>query len=114
MAGIGIKLERVYRHPSLGMHLYGFTYSMIITIAPILIVIGAVIISQIILRFDTAEYIHRELFADTVLYTFIFALLVTSPLNAVLSKYISDIIYAQDDLGNDHRSTRCCPNTFPT
>jgi uncharacterized membrane protein len=95
MAGIGIKLERVYRHPSLGMHLYGFTYSMIITIAPILIVIGAVIISQIILRFDTAEYIHRELFADTVLYTFIFALLVTSPLNAVLSKYISDIIYEE-------------------
>ena len=100
MAGIGIKLNRVYQHPSLGMHLYGFTYSMIITIAPILIVIGALVLSQIILRFDTLEYMRRELFSDTVLYIFIFALLFTSPLNAVLSKYISDIIYEEkyDDI----------------
>lgn len=95
MAGIGIRLNRVYRHRSLGMHLYGYAYSMIVTIAPIMIVIAALLASQIILRFETVDYLSRELFADTVLYTFIFALLCTSPLNAVLSKYISDIIYEE-------------------
>ncbi len=93
MAGIGIKLNRVYRHPSLGMHLYGFTYSTVVTVAPVFVVIGALLVSQIILHFESIDYRSRELFADTVLYTFIFALLSTAPLNAVLSKYISDIIY---------------------
>lgn len=86
MAGIGIKLNRVYRHRSLGMHLYGFAYSALVTVAPVFVVIGAVFVSQIILHFETIDYGSRELFADTVLYIFIFALLCTSPLNAVLSK----------------------------
>ena len=100
MAGIGIKLNRVYRHRSLGMHLYGFAYSALVTVAPVFVVIGAVFVSQIILHFETIDYGSRELFADTVLYIFIFALLCTSPLNAVLSKYISDIIYEEkyDDI----------------
>ena len=100
MAGIGIKLNRVYRHRSLGMHLYGFAYSALVTVAPVFVVIGAVFVSQLILHFETIDYGSRELFADTVLYIFIFALLCTSPLNAVLSKYISDIIYEEkyDDI----------------
>lgn len=93
MAGIGIKLNRVFRHRSLGMHLYGFAYSALVTVAPVFVVIGAVFISQIILHFETVDYGRRELFADTMLYIFIFALMFTSPLNAVLSKYLSDIIY---------------------
>ena len=96
MAGIGIKLNRVYRHPSLGMHLYGFTYSTVVTVAPVFVVIGALMVSQIILHCEMIEYMRRELFADTVLYIFIFALLCTSPLNAVLSKYISDTIYEEN------------------
>ena len=93
MAGIGFKLNRVYRHRSLGMHLYGFAYSALVTVAPVFVVIGAVVVSQIILHFETLDYSSRELFADSMLYIFIFALLCTSPLNAVLSKYLSDIIY---------------------
>ncbi len=95
MAGIGVRLSRVYAHRSLGMHLYGFTYSMVVTVAPIVIVIGALLISQVILGFETVGYMRRELFADTVLYIFLFALLLSSPLNAVLSKYISDVIYEE-------------------
>ena len=95
MAGIGFKLNRIYRHRSLGMHLYGFTYSAVVTVAPVFVVIGAVFVSQIILHFEAIDYNSRELFADTMLYTFIFGLLCTSPLNAVLSKYLSDIIYEE-------------------
>ena len=95
MAGIGIKLNRVYRHPSLGMHLYGFVYSTIVTVAPIFVVIGAMLVSQLILHFEAVEYMRRELFADTMLYIFIFGLLCTAPLNAVLSRYISDVIYEE-------------------
>ena len=95
MGGIGIKLNRVFRHRSLFMHLYGFLYSTIVTVAPMFVVIGAILVSQILLHFETLGYMQRELFSDTVLYIFIFAVLFTSPLNAVLSKYISDIIFEE-------------------
>ena len=100
MGGIGIKLNRVYRHRSLFMHLYGYLYSAMITVAPMFVVIGAILVSQIILHFETVGYMRRELFSDTVLYIFIFSVLFTSPLNAVLSKYISDIIFKEqfDDI----------------
>ena len=82
------------------MHLYGFGYSAVITVVPMFVVIGAILVSQIIMRFETVGYMQRELFADTILYIFIFSVLFTSPLNAVLSKYISDIIFEEkyDDI----------------
>ncbi|MBQ7161393.1 MAG: exopolysaccharide Pel transporter PelG [Clostridia bacterium] len=100
MAGIGIKLNKVYRHRSLTMHLYGFGYSTMITVVPMFVVIGAILVSQLILRFESVGYMQRELFADTILYIFIFSVLFTSPLNAVLSKYISDVIFEEryDDI----------------
>ena len=65
------------------------------TIAPMILVIGSIIIMNIVLDTEIIEYSHRELFACTILYIFIFSLLTTSPLNAVLSRYMSDIIYKE-------------------
>ncbi len=95
MAGIGVKLNRIYRKRSLTARLYGFAYSTVITIAPMFVVIGAVLTAEILLKFPLASYMRRELFADTLLYTFIFSLLTVSPLNAVLSKYVSDIFFEE-------------------
>jgi len=95
MGGIGIKLNKIYRHRSLLSHLYGFLYSTIVTVAPMFVVIGAILVSELILHFESVGYYRRELFADTVLYIFIFSVLFTSPLNAVLSKYISDTIFEE-------------------
>ena len=39
MAGIGVKLNRIYRKRSLTARLYGFAYSTVITIAPMFVVI---------------------------------------------------------------------------
>ena len=96
MAGIGIKLNRIYRKKSLVAHLYGFAYSTVITVAPMFVVIGVILLAQHLLSFSLAGYMERELFADTVLYTFIFSLLAVSPFNAVLSKYVSDVIFNEN------------------
>ena len=95
MAGIGIKLNKIYRRNSLIARIYGYVYSTVITVAPMFVVIGAILLAQYLLRFSHASYLRRELFADTVLYTFIFSLLAVSPFNAVLSKYISDVIFQE-------------------
>ena len=71
-----------------------------LTVAPMFVVIGAIIVSQVLLDYSTVDYFRRELFADTVLYIFIFSLLSASPFNAVLSRYLSDVIFNEkyDDI----------------
>ncbi len=95
MAGIGIRLNRIYSKNTVTTNLVGFGYSIVVTIAPMILVIGAVILMQWLLGFNSLEYFSRELFSCTVLYIFIFALLCGSPLNAVLSRYLSDVIYKE-------------------
>lgn len=93
MAGIGVKLNRIYGKHSVAANVFGFFYSIVVTIAPVLVVIGSLMLMQKALGFNTVGFFDRELFSCTVLYIFIFSLLTTSPFNAVLSRYLSDAIF---------------------
>ncbi len=95
MAGIGIKLNRIYSKNTITTNLVGFGYSTVITIAPMFLVIVAVILMQRLLGFSKIGYADRELYSCTILYVFIFSLLTAAPFNAVLSKYMSDVIYEE-------------------
>lgn len=95
MAGIGIKLNKIYGKNTITTNLYGFAYSSVITVAPMFVVIGAVILMQFVLGFLKVGYAQRELYSCTVLYIFIFALLTAAPFNSVLSKYMSDVIFKE-------------------
>ncbi len=100
MAGIGVQLNKIYQKNTLSADLVGFGYSMTVTIAPMVLVIGNLMLMEHLFGFSTVGYARRELFSCTVLYIFIFSLLTTSPFNAVLSKYMSDVIYEEhyDDI----------------
>lgn len=93
MAGIGIKLNKIYDKHTITTNLVGAGYSVLITIAPLLWVILAVVLMQYLLGFSKVGYAGRELFSCTVLYIFIFSLLTVSPFNAVLSRYLSDVFF---------------------
>ena len=93
MAGIGVKLNRIYHKNTITTNVIGFFYSIVVTIAPVLVVIINLVMMQKALKFNTVGYFDRELFSCTVLYIFIFSLLTTSPFNAVLSRYLSDVIF---------------------
>lgn len=95
MAGIGVKLSRIYHKNTITTDIVGFFYSTVVTIAPVLVVIINLMLMQWVLKFNTVRYIDRELFSCTVLYIFIFSLLTTSPFNAVLSRYMSDVIFEE-------------------
>ena len=95
MAGIGVRLNRIYSKNSIVTYLFGLGYSMVLTVAPMFLVIAAIMIMQRILGFSKVGYADRELFSCTVLYIFIFSLLTASPFNAVLSRYMSDVIYKE-------------------
>ena len=93
MAGIGIKLNKIYGKNTLTTDLIGAGYSTILTIAPMIVVIAALVLMEQFLGFSKVDYAIRELFSCTILYVFIFALLTASPFNSVLSRYMSDVIY---------------------
>lgn len=95
MAGVGVKLNRIFKKDSIAVDIAGFTYSIVITIAPMLVVIAGILLMGWVLGLGEAAYLDRELFSCTVLYVFIFALLVVAPFNAVLSKYVQDAIYEE-------------------
>lgn len=95
MAGVGVKLNKIYGKNTVSSNLYGFVYSTIITIAPMLLVFAAVMLMQFLLGFSRTGYALRELYSCTVLYIFIFAFLVVSPFNPVLSRFMSDTIYEE-------------------
>lgn len=95
MAGIGIKLSNIYKRKAIISQLLGIGYSTAVTIAPMLIVIITIYVMMQFLGFSDIGYTSREIFACTILYMFIFSVLATSPLNAVLSKYLSDVIYEE-------------------
>lgn len=95
MAGIGVKLNKIYQKNTIATSLAGFAYSTMSTVTPMLVVILNVMLMEYFLDFKTLGLVERELFSCTVLYTFIFALLTASPFNSVLSKYMSDVIYEE-------------------
>ena len=95
MAGIGIRLNKIFKRHTLIHTLYGSGYSMLATVTPMLVVIGAMLLMYVFLGFDSVRYYDRELFSCTILYVFIFSLLAASPFNSVLSKYVGDRIFEE-------------------
>ena len=93
MAGIGIKLNKFFDKGTVTGYLAGSGYSVVTTIAPMLLVIADILAMQKILGYSDAAYGSRQLFQATILYIFVFALLASAPLNAVLSRYVSDVIF---------------------
>lgn len=95
MAGIGVKLNKIYSKKTMLTSLIGVGYSAVITVVPMLLVIAAVMLMEPLLGVSKLNYAVRELYSCTVLYIFIFGLLTAAPFNAVLSKYLSDVIYEE-------------------
>ena len=72
MAGIGVKLNKIFQKNTITSDIIGFGYSTVVTIAPMLVVIADILLMRYFLGFSDVLYSTRMLFACTVLYIFIF------------------------------------------
>ena len=61
MAGVGVRLNRIFEKKSIAADIAGFTYSIVITIAPTLVVILGILLMGRVLGFDEVSYLDREL-----------------------------------------------------
>lgn len=95
MAGIGVKLNRMFGRKSVFSEVYGAVYSSATTIAPMILIIGSLLLVYQIFGFDTISYANRALFFCSLLYVFVFSLIVTSIYNTLFSKYLADKTYEE-------------------
>lgn len=100
MAGIGFELKKIFKEESIFRLVSGASYSTIVTVGPTIVVIATIISLYSILGLLSVSYYERELLSSTILYGFIFSLLVTVPFSGVMSRYIADKIYEEkyDDI----------------
>jgi uncharacterized membrane protein len=100
MAGIGFELKKIYRKKNIVNILHGIGYSTMVTVGPTIITILVIMAMYRLLRLSHVSYADRELLSSTALYAFIFPLIISTPFNSVLSRYIADKIFEQklDDI----------------
>lgn len=96
MAGIGFELKKIYKKDSLVSVLSGAAYSTVVVIGPTVIVMFTLLALYGILGYLDVMYSDRDLLSSSILYIFIFALIITAPINAVLSRYIADRIFEEN------------------
>ncbi|MDD6395042.1 MAG: exopolysaccharide Pel transporter PelG [Firmicutes bacterium] len=95
MAGIGFELKKLMGKGNIVNMLAGTTYAIMVTIGPTILLTGTLMLMYVILPYSQAAFADREFLSATILYVFIFSMIVTSPLNSVLSRYVADKIYQE-------------------
>lgn len=108
MAGIGFELKRLFSKEGIISSVFAGLYATVVTIGPTIMVILAINLMHILLPYVNIAWKQREVLSSTILYVFIFSLIISSPINIILSRYTADKIYMEDfesilpalDMGN--------------
>lgn len=95
MAGIGFELRKIFKERSIFNLLRGTFYSAFTVIGPMLIVILCITALFTIMDYQSIEHGQKDLLMSLILYVFIFSLIATNPLSAVVSRYIADKIFEE-------------------
>lgn len=96
MAGIGFELRKIFKERSIVNLLKGTFYSAFTVIGPMLIVIGCISVLFTIMDYQSIDHGQKDLMMSLILYVFIFSLIATNPLSAVVSRYIADKIFEEN------------------
>lgn len=96
MAGIGFELKKIYKKEGISRAAMGIIYSSLVTIGPTIIIILTILALYLFLGLSHISYAKRELLSSTILYVFIFSVLLTAPVNVVLSRYLADKFYEEE------------------
>lgn len=93
MAGVGFELKKLFQQQGLLNSAKAYAFSSVTTIGPMALCMLLVSFMQIALMGSDASYAQRELFTATVVYAFIFSVLLTGGITMVLTRFISDRIF---------------------
>lgn len=97
MAGIGFELKKLFRKSGFFNVFKGVLYASASTIGPIILVIIALLVIHTLMNVFNIPYIQREILSSAILYAFVFSLIIATSIGTVLSRYISDKIFNEEE-----------------
>lgn len=96
MAGIGFSLKRFFDNELLTKNTGGYLYSSFVVAGPWIAAVITVNCLIFIGEYFNIEYIDRQLFMGTIVYSFVFSQLLTAPFQLLITRYISDKLYLKE------------------
>jgi polysaccharide biosynthesis protein PelG len=93
VAGVGFELKKLFHEQGLLGNVKAYAYSSLTTIGPMALCMLMIIGMQQFMEHSGAPYLERELFLATVVYCFIFSVLLTGGLSMVLTRFIADMMF---------------------
>jgi polysaccharide biosynthesis protein PelG len=95
MAGIGFELRKLFNEQGLISSVKAYAFSSITTIGPMVLCMVMIVGMQWMMVDANTSYSERELFLATVVYAFIFSVLITGGISMLLTRFIADMMYLQ-------------------
>ncbi|WP_276354075.1 exopolysaccharide Pel transporter PelG [Cohnella caldifontis] len=93
MAGVGFELRKLFRDQGIVHTFKAYAYSSLTTVGPMFVCMLMILFLQTLLAHNGASYPDRELFLATVVYAFVFSVLVTGGLSMLLTRFLSDRMF---------------------
>lgn len=93
MAGIGFELRKIYGRKTLASNIKGSIYATMTTMGPSVLFAILLLTLRAVLDYKNTTELENLFFISSFTYVFLVAILVSSLLNTVLSRYISDCIF---------------------
>lgn len=97
MAGIGFELKKLFKNEGLFSNLRAYLYSTFVTIGPIMISVLVITLLQLLLKYIGVGKYEREILQATITYSFIFSVILSSGYCMMLSRYLSDRLYTENN-----------------
>lgn len=93
MAGIGFELKKLFQQRSLFRALQGFSHGTLVSVGPMLISIIMLLCIGKILKAAQVPVRERELLVASIMYAYIFSMIIVSGLTMLVTRYIADKLY---------------------
>jgi len=95
MAGIGFELKKLFRGKGFLSNIKAYLYSALVSLGPFILATIMIVSIQLLLFYMDRPLKEKELFIATVIYSFIFAQIITSGFTMLITRFISDMLYTK-------------------
>ena len=93
MAGIGFELRKILKSEKILNRIKGFSYATMVSAGPMIISVFMIVAIGQYMKQTHVPVLERDLVNTTVMYSFVFAMVLVSSLSMSLSRYLADQIY---------------------
>ena len=97
MAGIGFELKKMLKKGSLLMTAGGYFYATFISVGPLIICVGFLVVIRLILRSMGVSIVDQNMLLAGITYAFMASLFFSGLFGMILSRYVSDLIYSEKE-----------------